>query len=128
MFSGPPPLDQDKIAEIPKCEIIQEQVDSKLQCSVCWEDFQMKEVVRQLPCSVSSCVATAFHLSNKPFSLQHVYHEPCILPWLKIHGTCPICRKSLVPEEEANASNAAAQVANQLRKFKLSPSMVHLTK
>lgn len=49
---GPPPLDQDKIAEIPKCEIVQEQVDSKLQCSVCWEDFQLQEIVRQLPCSV----------------------------------------------------------------------------
>lgn len=49
---GPPPLDQDKIAEIPKCEIVQEQVDSKLQCSVCWEDFQLQETVRQLPCSV----------------------------------------------------------------------------
>jgi len=94
--AGPPPLDQEKIAEIPKCEIVQEQVDSKLQCSVCWEDFQLKEIVRQLPCS-------------------HVYHEPCILPWLKIHGTCPICRKSLVPEEGGTASNAAAQVANQLR-------------
>lgn len=49
---GPPPLDQEKIAEIPKCEIVQEQVDSKLQCSVCWDDFQLKEIVRQLPCSV----------------------------------------------------------------------------
>ncbi|CRK94171.1 CLUMA_CG007687, isoform A [Clunio marinus] len=94
--AGPPPLDQEKIAEIPKCEIVQEQIDSKLQCSVCWEDFQLKEIVRQLPCS-------------------HVYHEPCILPWLKLHGTCPICRKLLAPEDEGNANNAAAQVATQLR-------------
>lgn len=50
--SGPPPLEPEKIAEIPKCEIIQEQVDSKLQCSVCWDDFKLHEVVRQLPCSV----------------------------------------------------------------------------
>lgn len=52
-FSGPPPLEKDKINEIPKCEITQEQVDSRLQCSVCWEDFQIKETVRQLPCTVS---------------------------------------------------------------------------
>ena len=52
--SGPPPLEQEKIDEIPKCEIVQEQVEAKLQCSVCWEDFQLKEVVRQLPCSVNS--------------------------------------------------------------------------
>lgn len=55
------------------------------------------------------------------FILQHVYHEACILPWLKLHGTCPICRKSLVPEE--NSANAAAHVANQLRKFQ---STLHL--
>uniref|UniRef100_A0A182U868 RING-type E3 ubiquitin transferase n=1 Tax=Anopheles melas TaxID=34690 RepID=A0A182U868_9DIPT len=30
---------------------------------------------------------------------QHVYHEPCIIPWLELHGTCPICRNSLSPEE-----------------------------
>lgn len=51
--TGPPPLEKEKIEEIPKCEITQEQVDSKLQCSVCWEDFQLSEKVRQLPCSVS---------------------------------------------------------------------------
>jgi len=94
--AGPPPLDQEKIAEIPKCEIVQEQVDSKLQCSVCWDDFQLKEEVRQLPCS-------------------HVYHESCILPWLKLHGTCPICRKLLVPEDETSTNSTATHVANQLR-------------
>jgi E3 ubiquitin-protein ligase RNF115/126 len=47
-------LDEEKIKEIPETEITQEQVDTKLQCSVCWEDFQIKEAVRQLPCQVIS--------------------------------------------------------------------------
>lgn len=51
--TGPPPLEKEKIDKIPKCEITQEQVDSKLQCSVCWEDFQLNEKVRQLDCLVS---------------------------------------------------------------------------
>lgn len=50
--TGPPPLEKEKIDEIPKCDITQGQVDLKLQCSVCWEDFQLSEKVRQLPCSV----------------------------------------------------------------------------
>ncbi|XP_073832648.1 E3 ubiquitin-protein ligase Iruka [Musca autumnalis] len=79
--SGPPPLAKDKIDEIPKVEITPEEIERKLQCSVCWEDFKMQEMVRKLPCS-------------------HVYHEECIVPWLKLHGTCPICRKSLNGEEE----------------------------
>ncbi|XP_061393956.1 E3 ubiquitin-protein ligase Iruka [Musca vetustissima] len=79
--SGPPPLAKDKIDEIPKVEITPEEIERKLQCSVCWEDFKIQEMVRKLPCS-------------------HVYHEECIVPWLKLHGTCPICRKSLNGEEE----------------------------
>lgn len=50
--SGPPPLEKEKIDEIPKREITQDQVDSKMQCSVCWEDFQLSEKIRLLPCSV----------------------------------------------------------------------------
>lgn len=51
--TGPPPLEKEKIAEIPKVTISAEQVDMKLQCSVCWEDFQIDEVVRKLTCAVS---------------------------------------------------------------------------
>lgn len=79
--SGPPPLAKDKINDIPKVEITAEEVERKLQCSVCWEDFKIDEKVRKLPCS-------------------HLYHEDCIVPWLNLHGTCPICRKSLNGDEE----------------------------
>uniref|UniRef100_A0A1Q3F6B0 RING-type E3 ubiquitin transferase n=1 Tax=Culex tarsalis TaxID=7177 RepID=A0A1Q3F6B0_CULTA len=98
--TGPPPLEKEKIAEIPKVTISAEQVDMKLQCSVCWEDFQQDEVVRKLTCA-------------------HVYHETCIIPWLELHGTCPICRKSLAPEqqpdEQRGLAAAANAVANTLR-------------
>ncbi|XP_062559848.1 E3 ubiquitin-protein ligase Iruka isoform X2 [Armigeres subalbatus] len=98
--TGPPPLEKEKIAEIPKVTISAEQVDTKLQCSVCWEDFQIDEVVRKLSCA-------------------HVYHESCIIPWLELHGTCPICRKSLAPEqqpdEQRGLAAAANAVANTLR-------------
>lgn len=81
--SGPPPLAKDKIEEIPKVEITKEDEDKKIQCSVCWEDFRLQEIVRKLQCS-------------------HIYHENCIVPWLDLHGTCPICRKSLAGDEEIN--------------------------
>lgn len=51
--TGPPPLTKDKIAEIPKVAVTEEQANSKLQCSICWEDFQLTETVRRLPCVVS---------------------------------------------------------------------------
>ncbi len=51
--------------------------DSSAQCSVCWEDFKVGESVRQLVC-------------------DHLYHELCIVPWLEIHGTCPVCRYEII--------------------------------
>lgn len=83
--SGPPPLPKDKIAEIPTVEISETEVEQKLKCSVCWEDFKLQEAVRKLPC-------------------LHVYHENCIVPWLDLHGTCPICRKSLQLEPTSACS------------------------
>ncbi|XP_067634655.1 E3 ubiquitin-protein ligase Iruka [Eurosta solidaginis] len=78
--SGPPPLPKEKIDEIPKVHVTTEYVERKTQCSVCWEDFRLDEMVRRLRCS-------------------HIYHENCIVPWLDLHGTCPICRKSLSLDE-----------------------------
>lgn len=102
--TGPPPLAKEKIDEIPKCEITQQHVDSKLQCSVCWEDFQLSENVRQLPCSVRLHLII-YRIYFLMYTLQHIYHEDCILPWLALHGTCPVCRKSLDPDSEAETGN-----------------------
>uniref|UniRef100_A0A182Q7P1 RING-type domain-containing protein n=1 Tax=Anopheles farauti TaxID=69004 RepID=A0A182Q7P1_9DIPT len=88
--TGPPPLEKERIAEIPTVTITEEQVERKLQCSVCFEDFVVGESVRKLPC-------------------LHVYHEPCIIPWLELHGTCPICRNSLSPEESHTGSQSQGQ-------------------
>lgn len=51
--AGPPPLPKDKIDQIPTVQINESDVDNKLQCSVCWEDFVLDENVRKLPCMVS---------------------------------------------------------------------------
>lgn len=48
-------------------------------CAICKDQFSLKtedpdeQVVVTLPCS-------------------HPFHEPCIMPWLKSSGTCPVCR------------------------------------
>ncbi|KAK0181691.1 hypothetical protein PV327_003956 [Microctonus hyperodae] len=83
--SGPPPLPRNQIDEIPTTAISQSNIDSKLQCSICWDDFILSETVRQLPC-------------------KHLFHTPCIVPWLELHGTCPICRQNLGDQSAADAS------------------------
>ncbi|XP_057658900.1 E3 ubiquitin-protein ligase Iruka isoform X2 [Diorhabda carinulata] len=86
VFVGPPPVSKEVIDGLPIVEVTEEQVTAKLQCSVCWEDFQLCENVRQLPC-------------------LHIYHEPCIRPWLELHGTCPICRQNLINDQSSSDNN-----------------------
>ncbi|KAA0031548.1 E3 ubiquitin-protein ligase RNF12 isoform X1 [Cucumis melo var. makuwa] len=45
-------------------------------CAVCLEDFQSKEEVMTTPCN-------------------HMFHEQCIVPWVKSNGQCPVCRFTL---------------------------------
>ncbi|XP_030147221.1 E3 ubiquitin-protein ligase RNF115 isoform X2 [Taeniopygia guttata] len=78
--TGPPPADKEKISSLPTVLVTQEQVDTGLECPVCKEDYAVAEQVRQLPCN-------------------HVFHSSCIVPWLELHDTCPVCRKSLKGED-----------------------------
>ncbi|XP_064459378.1 E3 ubiquitin-protein ligase RNF115-like isoform X2 [Ornithodoros turicata] len=89
--TGPPPLPREKIAEIPTVHIEQDQVDKLLQCTVCMEDFRPQEPVKKLSC-------------------QHHFHPDCIIPWLELHGTCPICRK-LLNDEASDATMGTPSAA-----------------
>lgn len=42
-------------------------------CSICLEDFVAGDLITKTFC-------------------KHIYHEGCVVKWLKIHQTCPICR------------------------------------
>ncbi|XP_045216279.2 E3 ubiquitin-protein ligase RNF115-like [Mercenaria mercenaria] len=78
--SGAPPAQKEKIDGLPVVTITQTQVENVLQCSVCMDDFRVDEKVNKLPC-------------------DHHYHIECIVTWLKMHGTCPVCRKDLSGED-----------------------------
>lgn len=82
--SGAPPAPADVIDSLPTVKIAQEQIDMKVQCSVCMEDYILGETVTKLPC-------------------EHLFHKDCIVPWLELHGTCPVCRKGLT--NDANENN-----------------------
>lgn len=86
--SGPPPMTKDIIEkDVPIVKVSQKHVDEKLQCSVCWDDFKLDETVRRLNC-------------------EHIFHPDCIVPWLELHATCPVCRKPLTEEAKAAQDRA----------------------
>lgn len=51
-------------------------------CPVCQDELKLEQHVIEMPCN-------------------HVYHEECIEPWLKIHNSCPTCRYELPTDDES---------------------------
>jgi E3 ubiquitin-protein ligase RNF115/126 len=85
--SGPPPMPKQDIQQLPSVQITEEDTSKNLQCTVCMEDFVLKESVRQLPCG-------------------HKFHDDCIIPWLEMHGSCPICRKLFNSATASHSDNS----------------------
>lgn len=56
--------------------------NSIIACAVCKDEVSVGEKVTRLPCC-------------------HLYHRECILPWLEIRNTCPVCRYEL-PTDDAD--------------------------
>lgn len=80
MQSGPkgtPPASEKAINTLKKCSI----ADTSNPCTVCHETFNVGETATFLPCG-------------------HAYHGDCIVPWLKAHNSCPLCRFELETDDE----------------------------
>ncbi|KAB2628436.1 E3 ubiquitin-protein ligase RING1-like [Pyrus ussuriensis x Pyrus communis] len=73
---GPPPAATSAIRALPLVTVSEGQLANEPSCPVCKEAFEVGGEVREMPC-------------------KHVYHSDCILPWLHIHNTCPVCRYEL---------------------------------
>ena len=52
---------------------------SQPSCPLCMEDYKIEEAVTQLPCS-------------------HIFHNECVLPWMNMKNSCPICRECISNE------------------------------
>ncbi|XP_031264879.1 E3 ubiquitin-protein ligase SIRP1-like isoform X2 [Pistacia vera] len=65
---GTPPTHKEAIKALPTVA-----VDKNLQCAVCLEDFDIGNEAKEMPC-------------------KHKFHGGCILPWLELHSSCPVCR------------------------------------
>ncbi|OZJ04970.1 hypothetical protein BZG36_01768 [Bifiguratus adelaidae] len=100
--NAPPPASEETIEHLPGRTITQADLDRSPECAICKDEFLLDDKTTQLPC-------------------HHEFHEECIKPWLKVNGTCPVCRYSLVQKaghddkdgsNSANASTSPFNAAN----------------
>ncbi|KAL0896699.1 hypothetical protein Bca101_080660 [Brassica carinata] len=90
-----PPASKSAIEALPVIEIDPSHLesDSQSHCAVCKESFVLRSEAREMPCN-------------------HIYHPDCILPWLAIRNSCPVCRHEL-PAEDVGGGDAAVTVTGE---------------
>ncbi|KAJ3573555.1 hypothetical protein NP233_g2370 [Leucocoprinus birnbaumii] len=85
----PVPATEEIVEKLPREVLVEGSPLLSKDCAVCKDQFQLatedpdEQIVIELPC-------------------KHPFHQPCILPWLKSSGTCPVCRYALVPQPDQN--------------------------
>lgn len=81
-----PPASKAAIESMPTIEIDDSHVTNEPHCAVCKEAFELGTEAREMPC-------------------KHIYHSDCILPWLTLHNSCPVCRHEL-PADSHNSTES----------------------
>lgn len=79
-----PPASKAAIESMPTIEILERHISTESHCAVCKEAFELGVEAREMPC-------------------KHLYHSDCILPWLSLRNSCPVCRHEL-PTDNGDSS------------------------
>ncbi|XP_027346913.1 E3 ubiquitin-protein ligase RDUF2-like [Abrus precatorius] len=95
-----PPASKAAIESMPTVEIGEAQVGTDAHCAVCKEAFELHAEARELPC-------------------KHIYHSDCILPWLSMRNSCPVCRHELPSDLESRVSGQIDEEAIGLTIWRL---------
>ncbi|XVF19150.1 hypothetical protein REPUB_Repub11eG0084300 [Reevesia pubescens] len=88
---GTPPAQKEAIEAMPTVKI-----EENVQCSVCLDDFEAGSEAKEMAC-------------------KHKFHSGCILPWLELHSSCPVCRYQMPADESKLDSERPRNNSSNLR-------------
>lgn len=91
--SGPvaprvPPASKEVVAKLPVISVTEDtltKLGADAHCAICQENLVVNDKMQELPC-------------------KHIFHPPCLKPWLDEHNSCPICRHELQTDDHAYES------------------------
>lgn len=69
---------------------------SQAPCAVCKEEIKIGERITGLPCT-------------------HCYHQDCIIPWLNVRNTCPLCRYELPSNDDCAGTSCRPMMIPAVR-------------
>jgi len=85
-----PPASKAAVESMPVVAVDAARVAADSHCAVCKEPFELGAEAREMPCS-------------------HIYHADCILPWLALRNSCPICRHEMPTDAPRAGARAAGE-------------------
>ncbi|KAF8404116.1 hypothetical protein HHK36_008996 [Tetracentron sinense] len=93
---GLPPAPASAIDALPIVKITPTHLKNESDCPVCKEEFVVDEEVREMPCN-------------------HIFHSDCIVPWLRIHNSCPVCRYELQGSSDSDLQDGGVEDSRRER-------------
>ncbi|KAJ4801787.1 E3 ubiquitin-protein ligase [Rhynchospora pubera] len=83
-----PPAAKEVVANLPVVDLNEEilgKLGHESECAVCRENLVVGDKMQELPC-------------------KHLFHPPCLKPWLDENNSCPVCRHELRTDDHAYES------------------------
>ncbi|KAG0450288.1 hypothetical protein HPP92_027006 [Vanilla planifolia] len=84
------PASKDAVDCLPMVTITPSHIAMYSHCAVCTEPFELGNLTREMPC-------------------KHIFHQGCILPWLSLRNSCPVCRHLLPADEGRRRGDVTGQ-------------------
>ncbi|UKK00923.2 RING-type E3 ubiquitin transferase [Theileria orientalis] len=83
---GSPPAAKKVVEALKVVELTKEKAKEYETCTICTEDFKEGDKIHLLTEEKEKC--------------GHAFHVDCIIPWLKQHNSCPVCRFELPTDDD----------------------------